>query len=106
MREFMHTDLPEPVVPAMSIWGSLAILPTMHSPPISLPRAKLSLDLALTNLGDSIMSRRYTVLTILLGTSIPTVEILSGMGAIRTLMTPRARARSPARFVTRDSFTP
>ena len=58
MREFMQTDLPEPVVPAMSIWGSFAILPTMQSPPMSLPRAKLSLDLALWKRGDSMISRR------------------------------------------------
>ncbi len=106
MSEFMHTDLPEPVVPAMSICGSFAILPTTQSPPMSLPSAKLSLDLALMNFGDSMISRRYTVLTILFGTSMPTVDILSGMGAMRTFTTPRASARSPARFVTRASLTP
>ena len=41
----MHTDLPEPVVPAISMWGSLEILPTIQEPPISLPTAKLDLDL-------------------------------------------------------------
>ena len=58
IREFMHTDLPEPVVPAMSICGSFAILPTMHSPAMSLPRAKLILDLALWKRGEARMSRR------------------------------------------------
>ena len=58
MSEFMQTDLPEPVVPAMSMCGSFAMLPTMQSPPMSLPRAKLSFDFAEVNFGDSIMSRR------------------------------------------------
>ena len=39
------------------------------------------------------------MLTTLFGTSTPTVEILSGIGAIRTLTTPSESARSPARFV-------
>ena len=84
MSEFMHTDLPEPVVPAMSMCGSLAILPMMQLPPMSLPTANESLDLALRNAGESIISRRHTALTILFGTSMPTVEILSGIGAMRT----------------------
>ena len=45
MMEFMHTDLPEPVVPAISTWGSLAISPTMQLPPMSLPTAKATADL-------------------------------------------------------------
>ncbi len=57
-REFRHTDLPEPVVPAISIWGSFEILPTIGSPPISLPMAKVRLDAAFLNTGDSIISRR------------------------------------------------
>ena len=44
IRELVHTDLPEPVVPAMSRWGSLAMLPTMQLPPMSLPTAKETLD--------------------------------------------------------------
>ena len=43
---------------------------------------------------------------ILFGTSMPTVDILSGIGAMRTLTTPRASAISPARFVSLLSFTP
>ena len=46
ISEFMHTDLPDPVVPAISRCGSLEMLPTMQLPPMSLPSAKLSLDLA------------------------------------------------------------
>ena len=44
--ELMQTDLPDPVVPAISKWGILEMLPTMHCPAISLPTAKDSLDLA------------------------------------------------------------
>ena len=106
MSEFMHTDLPEPVVPAMSRCGSFEILPTTASPAISLPMAKESLDLDDANFFESIISRRYTVLMSLFGTSMPTVDILSGMGAIRTLTTPSASAISPARFVSLLSFTP
>lgn len=80
MSEFMQTDLPEPVVPAMSICGSLEMLPMMQLPPMSLPTANESLDLALRKAGESMMSRRQTALTILFGTSMPTVEILSGDG--------------------------
>ena len=106
MSEFMHTDLPEPVVPAMSICGSLEMLPMMQLPPMSLPTANESLDLALRKAGESMISRRQTALTILFGTSMPTVEILSGMGAMRTFSTPSASARSPERFVILLSFTP
>ena len=45
MSVFIQTDLPEPVVPAISIWGSLAMSPTMLLPPISRPTAKESDDL-------------------------------------------------------------
>ena len=56
--EFMHTLLPEPVVPAISMWGSLAMLPTTHSPDMSLPMAKESVLFAFLNCGDSMTSRR------------------------------------------------
>ena len=49
MMLFIHTDLPEPVVPAMSIWGSLEMSPTTQAPLMSLPTAKEDLDLALEN---------------------------------------------------------
>ena len=44
IRELVHTDLPEPVVPAISRCGSFAILPTMQFPPMSLPTAKATLE--------------------------------------------------------------
>ena len=105
-RELRQTDLPEPVVPAMSMCGSFAMLPTTQRPDMSLPIAKDSVLLAFLNSGDSITSRRYTILTILFGTSMPTVLILSGIGAMRTFITPRLRAMSLARLVSFVSFTP
>ena len=36
---FTATDLPEPVVPAISRWGMRARFTTTGSPPISLPSA-------------------------------------------------------------------
>ena len=90
----------------MSMCGSLAILPTTHSPEMSLPMANVRLEAAFLKAADSIISLRYTMLTILLGTSMPTVDILSGMGAMRTFITPRLSARSLERLVSFVSFTP
>ena len=56
--ELRQTLLPEPVVPAMSMCGSLAMLPTTHSPLMSLPMAKERLEAAFLNAGESMMSRR------------------------------------------------
>ena len=102
----MHTDLPDPVVPAMSIWGSLAILPTMGFPLMSLPTAKDTLEALSVKALEDRMSRTHTMLLWRLGTSMPTVEILSGMGATRTAEAPRARAMSPDRLVILFSLTP
>ena len=106
MRELVHTDLPEPVVPAISAWGSRAMSPMTLLPPISRPRAKATADLCSVKSRDSMTSRISTGVTALLGTSMPTTEILSGMGAMRTPVAPRARAMSSARLVILESFTP
>ena len=58
ISEFMPTDLPEPVVPAMSKCGSFEILPTTALPPISLPMAKVRSALEVRNFGQSMISRR------------------------------------------------
>ena len=106
MRELVQTDLPEPVVPAMSTWGSFAMLPMMHLPEMSLPRAKATLEGFSVKSRVSSTSRMRTLVTCLLGTSMPTTEIFSGMGAMRTPVAPRARAMSSARLVILLSFTP
>ena len=51
-------------------------------------------------------SRRATVVTCLLGTSMPTTAIFSGMAEMRTPTAPRARAMSSWRAVTLARRTP
>ena len=103
--ELMHTDLPEPVVPAMSRWGILAILPTTGAPVISLPTAKDTRDLALSKASEPRTSRMWTTVTALLGTSMP-MATLSGMGAMRTDTAPSDSAMSSDRAVIRLNLTP
>ena len=103
--EFTHTDLPEPVVPAISRWGILAISPMTGLPVISLPTAKDSLLVALRKAGEPMHSRMLTMVTVLFGTSMP-MATLSGIGAIRTETAPSASAISSASAVMRENFTP
>src|SRR5574344_1133892 len=79
IRELVQTDLPEPVVPAISTWGSLAMSPMMRLPPMSLPTAKATLALCPVNSRDSMTSRMRTGVTARLGTSMPTADILPGL---------------------------
>ena len=76
----MQTDLPEPVAPAISRCGIFAISVTFVFPEISFPTAKLILDFAVWNSGDSIRSRKATITFSLFGTSIPTAAF-PGIGA-------------------------
>ena len=102
----MQTDLPEPVAPAISPCGIFAISVTTTLPPISRPRATVSLLFAFINAGDSSMPRTPTTALALFGTSIPTAALL-GMGA--SILTPavaRFRAISSAKFVILLIFTP
>ena len=78
--EFVNTDLPEPVVPAISICGIFAISATTTRPAISLPAGKASLDLCSLSSLDISNSFRYTVSLLSLGISIPTAA-LPGIGA-------------------------
>ena len=73
---------------------------------MSLPTEKATEDLCRRKAGDSSTSRMGTGITTWLGTSIPTTEIFPGTGAIRTLVTPRARATSSERLVSLFSRTP
>ena len=106
IKELVQTDLPEPVVPAISTWGRRAMLPMMQLPPMSLPTAKATVLGLVVNSLDSITSRIRTAVTALLGTSMPTAEILPGMGAIRTPVAPSASAISSLRLVSLLSLTP
>ena len=69
--EFIHTDLPEPVAPAISIWGILERSVTTFLPVMSLPKQKDRLDLAFSNTELSIISRSFTTDTFSLGISMP-----------------------------------
>ena len=90
----------------MSMWGSFAMFPTMQLPPMSLPTAKDTLEGLSVNALEPMTSRMATDVTVRLGTSMPTVEILSGIGAMRTAAAPRARAMSSDRLVILLSLTP
>ena len=68
----MHTDLPLPVLPAMSRCGILVRSATWHAPAMSLPKASVSGEALLVNTGDSRMLRMLTDVELRLGTSIPT----------------------------------
>ena len=106
MMEFMHTDLPEPVAPAISTWGILPISATFTAPAMSLPSATVSGLAAVRKVSEPSSSRMPTTLTLRLGTSMPTAA-LPGMGAsMRTPTAARFRAMSSARLVILLIFTP
>ena len=106
IRVLIHTDLPEPVAPAISIWGILAISATTVLPAISLPTAKAMLELNSRNSLLSKRSRSATVIFSLFGTSIP-MAALPGIGAsIRISVAARFNLISSARPTILDTFTP
>ena len=76
----IHTDLPEPVAPAISICGILAISAIIVFPAISLPTPNDIADWLSLNSLDSTSSLKYTLPASLLGTSIP-IAALPGIGA-------------------------
>ena len=83
----------------------------MFLPLMSLPTAKAVVEGWVVNSVDSSTVRMLTGETSLFGTSTPTTEILSGMGAMRTVLestefAPSARAISSCKFVIFESFTP
>src|ERR1039457_3355912 len=71
----MATDLPEPVEPAMRMWGMAARSAVTMRPLMSLPRAMASLDLDCAKDSDSTTSRSQMVSRSWLGTWIPTVDL-------------------------------
>ena len=84
----------------------MAISVKMAVPEISLPKAAVSLLLAVINSTVSIISRAPTIEVTLFGTSIP-IAALFGIGAsIRTPDAARLRAISSAREVILLIFTP
>ncbi len=63
----MPTDLPEPVVPAISRWGMRARSAMIGSPPMVLPRQIGSLPFIFSKSDEASISRRYTGLALLVG---------------------------------------
>ena len=102
----MQTDLPEPVAPAISIWGIFAISVVTIFPAISFPTAKARFDGNSLNSLDSSKSRSATAEFSLFGTSIPTAA-LPGIGAsIRISVAARFSLISSARPTILLTFTP
>ena len=107
MIEFTHTDLPEPVVPAMSKCGIFAMLHVTIAPLISLPRTVSSfLSKLFLNSVVSTSSRKNTVSRALFGTSIPTADLFGIGASIRTPAEARFSAISSCKPVILDIFTP
>jgi len=105
MMALTHTDLPEPVVPAMSRCGMAVRSAATGVPSTPRPRARRSLDSMRVNSGASMMSSRLTRATSSLGTSMPTI-LLPGTGAsIRMDLAARARARSASRRAMAPTLT-
>ena len=77
---FIHTDLPDPVEPAMRRCGILAISVVITCPLISIPTANDILDFAFLKFSDSTNSLNVTTDISLLGTSIP-IAAFPGIGA-------------------------
>ena len=102
----MHTDLPEPVAPAISPCGILPMSATIALPPMSLPKATVSLLFADENAGDSSIPRTPTTALALFGTSIPTAALFGIGASILTPAVARFKAISSARFVSLLIFTP
>ncbi len=80
MMPLTQTDLPEPVVPAMSTWGMAARSAPMGCPATFWPSPTRSGDFMRPYSADSITSRSETSALALLGTSMPTYP-LPGTGA-------------------------
>ena len=104
--EFMQTDFPEPVAPAMSRCGMSRRSATMLFPEMSLPTTNSTMDGASMNSSDSIRSRIRTGAGLSFSTSMPTAA-LPGIGAsIRMLLALRLRAISSESLVMLATFTP
>ena len=72
MMALTHTDLPEPVVPAISRCGICVKSAEIGRPSTDMPSAIASGDLIFRKLSDSIISRRLTSAAFGFGTSTPT----------------------------------
>src|SRR3989338_7426772 len=108
IQELMRTDLPLPVVPAISTCGILAILATMGLPETSRPKATISLSLPRFIMSLSNFCRIVTYSSEWLGISMPT-RLRPGMGAsilICPVGADKARAKSLDKAVIFESLVP
>lgn len=94
--EFRHTDLPEPVAPAMSRWGMLARSAATASPETPEPSAigSAALSCSWRNDGASITARSVTMVALVFGTSMPTIGLPGTGASMRSAGAASASARS------------
>ena len=99
------TDLPEPVVPAISKCGMRARSTIIGPPPISLPSTSVSAPVCCSYSFADTSSRSATSSRFAFGSSMP-ITFLPGTTATRTDTELMERAMSSARLITRDDFVP
>ena len=99
------TDFPDPVEPATNKWG-IRVKSNERTVPLTALPSGISNNLAGSVMDCSHNSRKGTIATSVLGTSIPTKDF-PGIGAsIRTSLAAKARARSSAKLEMRLTRTP
>lgn len=106
MIPLMHTLFPLPVAPATRRWGILFNSASTASPVISRPKPICNFDPGLLCCFESITSRKETIATSELGTSIPMADF-PGIGAsILISFAAKASARSSFRLTILLTLTP
>ena len=104
MIELIQTLLPDPVVPAMSMWGILTRSSTIGSPLASLPR---NIGRIMPSAAPELMSsRKRTFSRLGFGTSMPMVVLPAIVGTMRMFGAPRLRAKSLAMLLMRATRVP
>ena len=101
----IHTDFPEPVVPAINKWGIELKSLVMGSPDILLPRAIGNLISLFLKFLSEIISLKKTFSLDIFGSSIPTV-LLPGIVAILADSELVFLAISSAKFIILETLTP
>ena len=93
----MHTDLPEPVVPAMSTCGIFTKSVIAGWPAMSLPSTKVSGEALFSYARDDKPSTNLTISRLWLGISMPTTVLPAMLSTTRTLSTDSDLAKSRAK---------
>ncbi len=106
IKALIQTDLPEPVVPAISTCGILARSATTVSPEISLPRTSVNGELDDSNSLEEMPSINLTISRFSLGNSIPMYDFPGIFSTTRTLIIDMPLARSLAKPTIVAAFTP